>query len=236
MGPVRVTILAIAVLGLLQGCSLGGSGWNTHAYRVRPGDTLYAIAWRYQIDYQRLAEWNDIDAPYTIYPGQELLLIDPARLSAERRPARASAGQPRSENKSRPTASEKRVAASPPELFQWPVQGKVVRRFDGSKRGSQGIDIAGSVGQAVNASADGRVVYSGSGLVGYGKLVIVKHNDDYLSAYAHNSTLRVKEGDRVKAGQVIAEMGLAESDAARLHFEIRKQGKPVDPLKYLPEQ
>lgn len=234
MNPVRITILVIGLLGLVNACSLGHSGWDTHTYRVREGDTLYAIAWRYQLDFQQLAEWNNIDPPYTIYPGQRLVLADSGRLSSVEHSSKSSA-ESTGNNRSRRNTN-KTVAAEPPAQFQWPVTGKVIRRFDGRKSGSQGIDIAGDPGQVVVASAPGRVVYSGSGLVGYGKLVIVKHNEDYLSAYAYNSKLRVKEGDRVEGGDVIAEMGLGANNSPSLHFEIRKQGRPVDPLGYLPER
>jgi lipoprotein NlpD len=125
-------------------------------------------------------------------------------------------------------------ALPPPGKWIWPTRGRVIQTFQGPQSIAQGIDIAGSAGQDVQASADGRVVYSGSGLAGFGQLIIIKHNDTYISAYGHNSRLLVKEGDEVKAGQKIAEMGKLQGNPC-LHFEIRRQGKPVDPLKYLPK-
>ena len=114
----------------------------------------------------------------------------------------------------------------------WPAQGAQLAGFDEVK--NKGIDIAGRAGDAVLASADGRVVYSGAGLRGYGNLIILKHNNTYLTAYAHNQSLLVKEDQSVRKGQKIAEMGSSDADRVKLHFEIRRQGKPVDPLKYLP--
>jgi lipoprotein NlpD len=119
--------------------------------------------------------------------------------------------------------------------WRWPAQGQVVRHFS-PKNGSKGIDIAGRSGQAVNAAAGGRVVYSGSGLRGYGKLIIIKHNNSHLSAYAHNERLLVKEGDTVNGGQRIASMGRAGDRQVKLHFQVRRNGKPVDPLRYLPKR
>jgi lipoprotein NlpD len=118
--------------------------------------------------------------------------------------------------------------------WAWPLSGKIVARF--SEPASKGVDIATKLGDAVHASAPGRVVYSGTGLRGYGKLIIIKHNPTYLSAYAHNNQLLVKEGQNVTKGQKIAEAGATDTDAPKLHFEIRRLGKPVDPLKFLPER
>ena len=137
--------------------------------------------------------------------------------------------------------AEKPVETKAPEVaasgndevaWIWPASGKTVGTF--SESGSKGVDIAGKAGDPVIAAADGRVVYSGTGLRGYGKLVILKHNNTYLSAYAHNQNILVKEGQSVSKGQKIAEMGNTDADQVKLHFEVRRQGKPVDPLKYLP--
>lgn len=239
-------VALFASLLLLDACSGTGLRWNTQLYRVSRNETLYAIAWRYGLDYRELARWNNITEPYIIYPGQELTLVDPERLPPHRRPAFDSSPSDRS---SRPhaqvTKNSQRVAAQPPaaseeqpppKAFQWPADGKVIATFKGSSSISQGIDIMGRPGQAVMAAAGGKVVYSGNGLNGYGNLVIVKHNDTFLSAYAHNSKLLVNEGDMVESGQQIAEIGMLDRSTAALHFEIRKQGKPVDPLKYLPKR
>ena len=229
-------IILLVILSALSACGITQGLRSSQVYRVRDGDTLYAIAWRYQLDYQTLAGWNNIRSPYVIHPGQELILVDPADLPSAQRPAgSADVAVAKTTHRTKTTKTNTNSPPGPPpRIFLWPTEGKVVRKFQGSKSKSQGIDIAGREGQPVHAAADGKVVYSGSGLTGYGRLVIVKHNDDYLSAYAHNSTLHVHEGDQVKAGQLIASMGIAEQNQARLHFEVRKQGKPVDPLKYLP--
>lgn len=229
--------IALFIAALLAGCSMYG-GWNTQVYRVRSGDTLYAIAWRYHLDLKDLAAWNNIASPYTIFPGQELILTDPKYLPDDRRPAAGSVAQAKKPSKKagKSRSVSKKPAGPPPKDFRWPTSGEVVRSFDGRKSGSQGIDIAGKLGQPVQAAAAGKVVYSGDGLVGFGNLVIVKHNEDYLSAYAYNQSLRVKEGEYVKAGQTIADMGFMQQGKPRLHFEIRRQGKPVNPLKYLPKR
>lgn len=133
-----------------------------------------------------------------------------------------------------PAASDTSAAGGGTIAFSWPVRGPILNTFDDSK--NKGVNIGGSQGQAVKAAADGRVVYAGNGLRGYGNLIIIKHDATYLTAYAHNSALMVKEGDAVTKGQKIAEMGNTDSDRVMLHFEVRRQGKPVDPLKYLPPQ
>jgi lipoprotein NlpD len=228
--------LALALSCSLIACGAEGLRWNSQLYRVHTGETLYAIAWRYNLDYRDLARWNGIASPYTIHPGQELTLTDPALLPESRRPA-ASSSRPSVVSDRRPRSAvgaETKPALPPPSKWIWPTRGQVVQTFQGQQSIAQGIDIAGSAGQDVLASADGKVVYSGSGLAGFGQLIIIKHNDTYISAYGHNRKLLVDEGAEVKAGQKIAEMGKLEGNA-RLHFEIRRQGKPVDPLKYLPK-
>ncbi len=228
-------LLVSACLAIITACSFTHGLRKSHVYRVRSGDTLYAISWRYQIDYKELARWNAIKAPYIIHPNQELVLFDPSDLPASQQVASSSSSRVKSTGKTRPTKVS-RKAGPPPKDFRWPTEGKVVRKFAGSKSNSQGIDIAGKHGQPVHAAASGRVVYSGSGLTGYGKLIILKHSEDFLSAYAHNSELHVKEGEIIKVGERVASMGYAEENKSRLHFEVRKQGRPVDPLKYLPRR
>ncbi|WP_410199711.1 murein hydrolase activator EnvC family protein, partial [Burkholderia cenocepacia] len=131
-------------------------------------------------------------------------------------------------------SSDTAAAPSGPVTFAWPARGPVLNGFDDAK--NKGVNIGGTAGEAVKAAADGRVVYSGNGLRGYGNLIIIKHDATYLTAYAHNRALMVKEGDAVTKGQKIAEMGNSDADRVMLHFEVRRQGKPVDPLKYLPPQ
>ncbi len=134
-----------------------------------------------------------------------------------------------------PTASSTSTS-SPISSWRWPTDGKVIENFSGAEGGNKGIDIAGSKGQAIVATADGRVVYAGNALRGYGNLIIIKHNDDYLSAYAHNDTMLVREQQEIKAGQKIATMGSTGTSSTRLHFEIRYKGKSVNPLQYLPQR
>ncbi|CDZ85593.1 murein hydrolase activator NlpD [Citrobacter sp. CK184] len=134
-----------------------------------------------------------------------------------------------------PTASSTSTS-SPISTWRWPTEGKVIENFAATEGGNKGIDIAGSKGQAIVATADGRVVYAGNALRGYGNLIIIKHNDDYLSAYAHNDTMLVREQQEVKAGQKIATMGSTGTSSTRLHFEIRYKGKSVNPLRYLPQR
>jgi len=250
----RILAFGLMLL-LLAGCSTSGSRllYPDH-YTVRRGDTLYSIAWRFKLDHKELAQWNGIGPPYTIYPGQRLIM-NPMQAQAERSRRAAAANTtssaPRQPTTTRPsapastsTASVSRptvttttgkVAAAPaPSRWLWPTDGEVIRRFSQENAGKKGIAISGKKGQPVMATAGGEVVYSGSGLLGYGQLIIINHNKNYLSAYAHNSSLLVKEGDIVEAGQQIAKLGDTGTDRVMLHFEIRRDGRPVDPLKYLP--
>ena len=200
---------------------------------VQRGDTLYSLATRNGISVLDLASWNALPPPYTIYPGQRLRLYPggprPAPVS---RPPVTSGGTPTP----RPTPPAASPVAPPASGFawRWPADGNVISRFVAGEPTKQGIDIAGSEGAPVRAAADGTVVYSGAGLVGYGELVIVKHSDQWLSAYGHNRKRLVNEGQIVKAGEPIAEMGHSGAPRDMLHFEIRYAGKPVDPMLYLP--
>ena len=297
--------------------------WRPDSYTVKKGDTLYSIGLEFGFDNKEIAQWNNIQPPYTIYIGQQLRLKDPRATSSapvvpaapadsdvavatplklepaptakpldgkpidgkaiEAAPAQPDAIPLLTEPKAlkepysakaltvepapkpavtaikpvpptdKPAATaEKPAAAETPKPaeqaaekpampaddealeWSWPAKGKILAGFNDSGS-SKGMDIAGDQGQPVHAAAPGKVVYSGTGLRGYGKLIIIKHNKTYLSAYAHNSQLLVKEGQLVTKGQKIAEMGNSDTDRVKLHFEIRKLGKPVDPAKYLPE-
>ena len=236
-------------------------GCGSHVYHVvEPGETLYSVSWTYGHDYREVARWNGIEAPYIVKKGERLRVIPPVRTVSQnsrsgQRNVQASRNSAHKESKA--SADKKVVKTARPKndlaaskplkpfVWQWPTKsGMIVQRFDASNPGKKGVDVAGKWGQAIFASAPGEVVYSGSGLSRYGKLIIIKHNDMFLSAYAHNKRLLVKEGERLKAGQKIAEMGGSSANAsnhsgqnnARLHFEIRRNGKPVDPLRYLPEK
>lgn len=202
-------------------------------YVVRSGDTLYSIAWRYGVDYQTLARWNGLSDPNLIRVGQQIRLTAPASAApgaaAPRDPAPARATP--AVASSAPPAPAARD--EPPPRWQWPTRGPVVSAFGDRGSIASGIGIGGREGQPINAAAPGRVVYAGGGLIGYGQLVIIKHNDTYLSAYGHNGRLLVSQGDEVGRGAEIATMGLGPDRNPRLHFEIRVNGVPVNPLEYL---
>lgn len=204
-------------------------------YRVQRGDTLHGIAWQTGIDHRLIAKWNGLRPPYRIYAGQTLRLKAPP---AHRSPPPAR--QPTAKRK--PPAAPAPKAASKPATnnrrlqWTWPVQGRVVAGFKPSDPLHSGIKIAAAKGTRIRSAESGEVVYSGSGLIGYGRLIILKHNDKYWSAYGHNRKILVAEGDRVTKGQTIAEMGTADSGAALLHFEIRRDGKAVDPIRLLPRR
>lgn len=225
-------------------------------HRIQKGETLYSIAWYYGYDYRQIALWNDIDYPYLIHPGQELQLYpslvrrasqntrithskNPPTKKAQARQAhkqlvkrvKKQTRQKRARIK-RTKKHTQRYSASRIK-WRWPVRGKIIHKFS-AKHGKKGIGISGKKGQRIVAAAAGRVVYSGSGLRGYGNLIIIKHNDTYLSAYANNKKIRVKEQQKVKSGQHIADMGSNGANKPMLHFEIRKNGKPVNPVRYLP--
>ncbi len=222
-------------------------------YTVKPGDTLIRIGLDTGQNFRDIVRWNNLENPNLIEVGQVLRIVPPATdnplvitrpvlsgtattttsvlppLSAP--PARpvsaASAPAPAAvASSSQPANGEDEIA------WIWPAQGKLIAGFDEAK--NKGYDIDGKAGDPIIASGDGRVVYAGAGLRGYGNLIILKHNNTYLTAYAHNQTLLVKEDQTVKKGQKIAEMGSSDADRVKLHFEIRRQGKPVDPAKYLP--
>jgi lipoprotein NlpD len=203
--------------------------------KVERGDSLYKLSKRYGVSVERLAQLNQLKAPYVLQPGQTIFLKPlPSSKPVTTRVTRKAPG--------RSTKTQTQVAVSQsfnwPKSVKWqrPAKGKVVKKFNRRRNDAKGIDIAGKQGDAIVASAAGKVVYSGDGLISYGNLIIIKHNRTYLSAYAYNRKLLVKEGDVVKSGQKIAEMGRKDKTSTRLHFEIRKNGKPVDPLKYLPWQ
>ena len=202
-------------------------------YRVRSGDTLYAIAFRFGMDFEKLASLNGISAPYLIHTGQTLRLKgavqqSTAPLTSKPKTTTKTAKKPVVVKKS-PYDDKKKVTG-----WLYPVKKNILRNFSSGKDGLKGIMFGGKVGDPVKASASGRVVYAGSGLVGYGNLIIIKHSKDLLSAYAHNEKILVKEQQVIQAGDKIATMGKDDTGRTQLHFEIRYQGRPVNPLKYLP--
>ena len=197
-------------------------------YRVQPGDTLYRIALNNKQSVGNLTRWNGLKDASSIEAGQLLRIRPPAATAS------ASSGkQPPAPRKEAPTPAPSR---KPPVAIslQWPAQGKLLSRYDGSR--SKGIDIGGAAGSPVKAAADGKVAYAGKGIRAYGNLLNIKHNNDHLTAYAHNQNLLVKEGQSVKAGDTIATLGRTGATRDQLHFELRHQGQAIDPLPYLPAQ
>lgn len=229
---------------------------NKKYYRVKRGETLYSIAFRANLDFRDLAARNGISKPYTIYPEQLLLLRGQSKNSKSKRIYTAKVDKPtKKEHKSnkllkktldnkkqpeyvRKEATQKvdqfKTKSTKKLVWNWPAKGQLIKRFSNKESGYKGIQIKNKSGTAILAATDGIVVYAGSALRGYGKLIIIKHNDDYLSAYAHNQRILVKEKQKVSAGQKIALMGNSESKVTGLRFEVRYQGKSVNPLKYLP--
>ncbi len=232
-------------------------------YTVKPGDTLIRIGLDNGQNWKDLVKWNGLENPNIIEVGQILRVVPPgvdpalattrpvnaARIETRTLPAAAAASAASASTGAPATAPVAAAPASAPPTtsqtaptavaqgdddvrWSWPAAGPVKAPFDEGK--VKGLVISGKAGDPVFAAADGRVVYAGSGLRGYGNLVILKHNTTYLTAYAHNQTLLVKEDQNVKRGQKIAEMGSTDADGVQLHFEIRKQGKPIDPAKLLP--
>lgn len=209
-------------------------------YTVLKNETLYSIAFRHGLDYKKIARWNGIRSPYTIFAGQRLKL-SPSGVNSKTYQAKQKNNQKNKQKTSKKTAANKKTNNTKPVAkpikhdWNWPTKGVVIRTYSTNSGGNKGIDIGGKVGQAVVAASSGKVVYSGNGLASYGNLIIIKHSEQFLSAYAHNRTLFVKEGGMVKRGEKIAELGKTGTSEAKLHFEIRYKGKPVDPIKYLPK-
>ncbi|MGH8482982.1 MAG: peptidoglycan DD-metalloendopeptidase family protein [Pseudomonas sp.] len=276
---VRLVLIALAVGSMVTGCSSTSSNsarvvdrnapavakrpaTTSGQYLVRPGDTLFSIAFRYGWDYKDLAARNGIAPPYTIRPGQAIRFDSRSGTAARTTTVVTSSSSSSSKTTvtTRPvgTPASKPVTTAPATVvtpapvvatptqvpaaeravggWAWPANGVLIGKFASNGSLNKGIDIAGDLGQPVFAASDGSVVYAGSGLRGYGELVIIKHSDTYVSAYGHNRRLLVREGQQVKVGQTIAEMGSTGTDRVKLHFEIRRQGKPVDPLQFLPRR
>lgn len=217
--------------GSYRGSTSYSNGVQYH--RVSKGETLYSIAFAYGHDHRDVAHWNGIKKPYTIYPKQKIR-VSPHKAKATKK---YSAKQKKKRVHKQTAADNVKKIAYPNHIkWSWPTNGNVVSTFLLSDPGRRGIDIAGKKGQPVKAAAAGHVVYSGSGLRGYGNLIILKHNESYFSAYAHTDHVVVKEKEKVKLGQQLADMGNTSSNKTKLHFEIRRDGKPVNPLGYLPKR
>ena len=201
-------------------------------YRVKRGDTLARIALDNGQAPRDLAQWNNIPNPNLIEVGDLILVRPPAGIKSSAKPAPkidAPKVDSAKADATKPDVS-KEIVAEPGIRLSWPAKGKVSEDFSEK---TKGIDIAGKLGDSITAAADGKVVYAGNSLRGYGNLVIIKHDNTYLTAYAHNRSLLLKEGDAVKKGQKIAEMGDTDATSVKLHFELRVNGKPVNPTPYL---
>ncbi len=259
-----IVSLAISTVVLQSGCATrsapapvvdrsGGKGASLEPvqagfYRIKRGDTLLRIALDHGQSHRDIAEWNNIADMNQIEVDQVIRVVPPRSAKAmtskvevkqEKPSASKDVAKPSEKMKEEKLAKSEtkvekatEVASDAGIKLSWPSKGNVVDRFDEGK--NKGIDISGKSGDPIQAAADGKVVYAGNSLRGYGNLVIVKHDNTYLTAYAHNKTLLVKEGDSVKKAQKIAEMGNTDADQVKLHFEVRKHGKPVDPMSYLP--
>jgi lipoprotein NlpD len=289
-----VSLIYLICLGILGGCVGARVNWDPDDYTVRSGDTLYSIAWRYEIDHGDLARWNHLSSPYIIHPGDRLhtrpsdnlaskpssessrdeirvygsrritvrqgdtlyslakkhympawklamingikepYVLHPGQTLSLKTPVVVSDSSRNATVQTTPVKASQDYTSLAHVAWRWPVRGRIIGKFNSRKNDAKGINIAGNSGVFIRAAAPGKVVYSGNSLINYGHLVIIKHSRDYLSAYANNRKLLVSEGEMVKAGQKIAELGGAETGSPHLHFEIRKKGKPVDPLRYLP--
>jgi lipoprotein NlpD len=223
------------VLCLLLGACADTAGGNQELYVVRPQDTLYSIAWRYGLDFHDLARWNNVGPDYRITVGQVLALSSGARSPGARSPAAVPSKTPPLKGPLPKAPSPARNAATQPantstQQWTWPTDPtSPPRPVPGG-----GVLLAGRAGQDVRAACSGRVVYTGSGLRGYGNLIIIKHAENLLSAYAHNREMLVKDGQDVALGQLIARMGEGAPNTPVLYFEIRRNGKPIDPMPFLP--
>jgi lipoprotein NlpD len=240
--------LVFIIILLLQGCFEREAGValapvsqgyakNRISYVVQKGDTLFSIAWKFDKDYKELAYYNRLKDESALKIGQKILLTPPRKIQSKRTIKRVPAKKiafkrPIAKGSGQYKQTKARYTPMNSNRWYWPVSGRVVEKFSPNKQ-IKGIDVAGKYGSAVKASQSGVVAYSGNGLRGYGNLVIIRHNNGFLSAYAYNRKIYVKEGQSVKANQKIAEMGNRKGHKGILHFEIRKKGKPVDPLKYL---
>jgi lipoprotein NlpD len=219
--PLSNYLALIASALLLAACSGNALRWTPDYHTVRSGETLYSIAHSYNLDHRQLAQWNRLGDGSVIREGQRLRLKRPA-------------GDVSASSSTNKSAKQQSQTVVPAPTWRWPTAGSVYLRYGASQKTESGIRVAGNKGQAITAAAAGEGVYAGSGLASYGNLLIIKHNEAWLSAYGFNSVLLVREGQKVGAGQSIARMGQDTSGRAVLHFEIRRNGQPVDPVRYLP--
>ncbi|SAK55459.1 lipoprotein NlpD [Caballeronia catudaia] len=220
-------LVCASLIAVLAACGTGPVAPGF--YRVERGDTVSKIARENRTTVANLKRWNGLTNPDAIEVGQVLRIAPPAGSATAADSSASGAASAKSDSSAQALSQNK---AGPGVTLVWPAQGSVIRAFDG--KNSKGIDIANAAGTPVVAAATGNVVYAGNGLRGYGNMLIVKHDDDYLTAYAHNRALLVKEGQTVQQGQQIAEMGDTDSNRTMLHFEVRYMGRSTDPARYLP--
>ncbi|MGS2719086.1 peptidoglycan DD-metalloendopeptidase family protein [Paraglaciecola aestuariivivens] len=229
-------------------------GYSGASYQVQEGDTLYSIAWYSGNDYRDLAKINRIPAPYHIYPGQLLQLVQTVENKDQKSQNKTGQTSKTIVNQSVDPAKKQEYGESRLKIKQdsvgssigyfpdrvkswvWPSSGAVIQGFSAAEAGNKGLDFSGKLGSSILAAADGKVVYTGNALRGFGNLVIIKHSEAYLTAYAHNDKILVKEQQWVTANQKIATMGRSGTDKVKLHFEVRYKGKSVDPLRFLPKR
>ncbi|MEX3932843.1 peptidoglycan DD-metalloendopeptidase family protein [Paraburkholderia phymatum] len=231
-------LVCVSMIAALAACGSAPAGPGY--YRVERGDTLYKIARSNRTSVQNIARWNNLSNPDSLEVGQVLRVAPPPGTatastgSAGSAKSSGSAGASASSSSSSTRSAADETPSTPASSISliWPASGNVIRSFDGTN--SKGIDIANVAGTPVFAAAGGTVVYASNGLRGYGNLLIIKHNADYLTAYAHNRTLLVKEGETVQQGQKVAEMGDSDNDRVMLHFELRYDGRSIDPARSLP--
>ena len=241
----------ILVLFLLSGCASNPAPIPVvnkspdrvvpQAYKVHQGDSIYNIAWAFGLDFLDIAEWNGLESPYRLSEGQ-IVYLDQDGKAARATGTSTNTSEAvvitklPAKSKVKPVALQgagKSVSFSPsPNKWNWPAEGKLTGKFSPGN-GSNGIQIAGVEGSPIKAAAGGEVVFTGIGLRGYGRLIIIKHSKEYISAYAHNKEIMVSEGQSIKASEQIATMGESDAASPMLHFEIRKAGAPIDPLPLL---
>lgn len=232
-GLQRWLALLLSVM-LLAACAANPE--RPASYRVKRGDTLYSIAFRHKLDYKELARWNRIGRDYVIHPGQTLRLYPPSGSNSAGAAPKASGKVASGKPPPKPSAPRQpAIPTGPPVKWQWPVSGGTAT-LTSRPNGGHGLMIVGALGEVIRSAGGGRVVYTGSGLLGYGQLIIVKHNESYLSAYGHLQSVLIKEGDAVAAGQRIATMGNGPQGSPLLYFEIRVNGAPGNPLSLLPQR
>ncbi|WP_039055303.1 amidase activator ActS [Enterobacter sp. Bisph1] len=226
------TLISLAICLLLASCAGNNDNYSGSVYTVKRGDTLSRISRMTGTSVKDLASMNGISPPYTIEVGQRLKVKGASKSGS-------SSSKSASRTAKVVPSSQVPLASWPPvgqRCWRWPTSGKVIETYSTTDGGNKGIDIAGARGQPIYAAGAGKVVYVGNQLRGYGNLIMIKHSEEYITAYAHNDTLLVNNGQSVKSGQKIATMGSSDADSVRLHFQLRYKATAIDPLRYLPPQ